>query len=331
MKNIRDDSKSFFMKKPKIDDSNFLYTYEDMTFDLDRLNTTYYKKMLVKTIAITKDNKEVYEVIIGKPNGKKRIIIHAGIHAREYMTSLLVMKQMECYLQCLEQETYRGISYGDLFSDITFHILPMVNPDGVSISQFGLNKIQRDTIRREIKEWYQRDLASGRTKDTFDMYLKRWKANANGVDLNRNFNYGWKEYTGIDVPGPEKYKGVTVESEPETKALVLLTKEIKPVVAISYHATGSVIYWDYGQIGDMRNQCQAVVNTISKVTGYEVSYADTDKQDAAGYGDWAVMVKEVPSATIEIGIGEAPLSIDEFPRIWKENRWIMEELAYQIQ
>ena len=135
----------------------------------------------------------------------------------------------------------------------------------------------------------------------------------------------------MDVPGPEKYKGVTVESEPETKALVLLTKQVMPVVAISYHATGSIIYWDYGQIGNMRNQCHSLVHTISKVTGYEISYADTDKQDAAGYGDWAVMVEKVPSATIEIGIGETPLSGVEYPRIWKENRQMWEALAYHFQ
>lgn len=331
MKSNKDNFKSIFMENRKIDTTNFLYTYETMLFDLDRLKATYYEKMIVRTIAITKDNKEVYEIIIGKPNGKKHIIIHAGIHAREYMTSLLVMRQMEYYLQCLEKETYRGILYRDLFSEITFHIVPMVNPDGVSISQFGLNNIQSDTIKREIKEWYQRDLAAGIAKDSFDIYLKRWKANANGVDLNRNFNYGWEEYIGMDVPGPEKYKGVTVESEPETKALVLLTKQIMPVVAISYHATGSIIYWDYGQIGNMRNQCHSLVHTISKVTGYEISYADTDKQDAAGYGDWAVMVEKVPSATIEIGIGETPLSGVEYPRIWKENRQMWAALAYHFQ
>lgn len=331
MKYNRDNTQDFFLKNRKIDTSNYLYTYEALKYDLDRLSTTYYKNMLVRTIAITKDNNEVYEVILGNPDGKKHILIHAGIHAREYMTTLLVMRQMEYYLQSFGKGIYHSIPYGDFISDVTFHILPMVNPDGVSISQFGLNKIQSDTIKKEVNEWYQRDLATGNTEESFDNYLKRWKANANGVDLNRNFNYGWEDYIGIDVPGPEKYKGKVVESEPETKALVLLTKQIKPAVAISYHATGSVIYWDYGQTGDMRNRCRAVVNTISKVTGYDISYADTDKQDAAGYGDWAVMVEGIPSATIEIGIGETPLSNVEFPRIWKENWRMWAALADHFQ
>ena len=108
-------------------------------------------------------------------------------------------------------------------------------------------------------------------------------------------------------------------SEAETAALVRLTEEVKPVLTISYHATGSVIYWDYGQTGELRERCESMVKKISQVNGNEIRYAASDKQDAAGYGDWCVMSKGIPSATIEIGVGTAPLGISEYSDIWKRN------------
>lgn len=314
-----------------VDTTNPLYSYEKMVKDLEKLTTTYQGKMKVQTIAITKDNRNVYEVIIGNPSNEKHLIIHAGIHAREYMTTLLVMKQMECYLYYCENASYRGKAYHELFHNITFHILPMVAPDGVSISQFGLEGIKSERIKKDVKEWFKRDRETGATTVSFESYLRLWKANANGVDLNRNFNYGWDEFVGVSYPSAEKYKGKMAESEPESNALVRLTKALKPVVAISYHATGSVIYWDYGQEGNLRRRCKDLVDTLSKITGYEIKYAATDKQDAAGYGDWAVMVEKIPSATIEIGTEQAPLSICEFPKIWNENKDIWAALAYHYQ
>lgn len=314
-----------------VNTTSSLYSYENMVKDLGKLEATYQGKIKVQAIATTKDKRNVYEVIIGNPNNEKHILIHAGIHAREHMTTLLVMKQMEYYLYCFEFGTYHSETYHELFQNITFHILPMVNPDGITISQYGLGKIKSESIKKDIKEWFKRDKTTGVTTKSFESYLKYWKANANGVDLNRNFNYGWDEFVGLSSPGAEKYKGKTVESEPETKALVELTKRIRPIVAISYHATGSIIYWDYGQEGEIRKTCKALVESISKTTGYEIKYAATDKQDAAGYGDWAVMVEQIPSATIEIGIWQAPLSIREFSRIWNENRQIWASLADHYQ
>lgn len=314
-----------------VDTTNSMYSYEKMVKDLRKLEATYRGKIKVQTIAVTKDNRNVYEVIIGNPMNEKHLIIHASIHAREYMTSLLVMKQMEFYLYNCDKASYRGKTYQELFHNITFHILPMVAPDGVCISQFGLEGIKSERIKKDVKEWFKRDRTTEATTVSFGSYLKFWKANANGVDLNRNFNYGWDEFVGISYPSAEKYKGKTAESEPESNALVRLIKILKPVVAISYHATGSVIYWDYGQAGNLHKRCKDLVHTLSKITGYEIKYAATDKQDAAGYGDWAVMVENIPSATIEIGTEQAPLSICEFPKIWKENKDIWAALAYHYQ
>ena len=54
-------------------------------------------------------------------------------------------------------------------------------------------------LRADIKNWYDRDKTNGQTDATFENYMKLWKANARGVDLNRNFNYGFAEYSGAKI------------------------------------------------------------------------------------------------------------------------------------
>ncbi|MBE5960723.1 MAG: peptidase M14 [Lachnospiraceae bacterium] len=303
-----------------VDTSKQKYTYKEMKEDLEILKKKYPDRLTVNVLATTRDGNNVYEAVFGDQNASKHYIIHAGIHAREYMTSLLAMEQLEYYLEQAGTASYEGVDYETLFDDVAIHLVPMVNPDGIAISQFGLEGVTNEAIKTDIESWYNRDFANGVTSNTLATYMKRWKANANGVDLNRNFDYGFEEFVGSSNAGAEKYKGIYAASEPEAKALVDLTNRVKPVAAISYHATGSVIYWDYGQTGALRDDCLSLVKMINKVTGYEIKYAASDKQDAAGYGDWAVMVKEIPSATVEIGTGACPLEISEFPSIWERNK-----------
>lgn len=298
-----------------------------MCGDLEELENTYAGRMQVNAIAVTADQRKVYEVVVGNSSADRHIIIQAGIHAREYMTSMLVMQQLEFYLAYEKEGTYHGTPVEALFDQVAVHVMPMMNPDGISICQFGLEGIKDAGIQEQIRQWYDRDKAAGTVSGSFADYLLLWKANANGVDLNRNFSYGFEEYKGAGEPGSQKYKGPSAASEAESAALIRRTEEIVPVLAISYHATGSVIYWDYGQSGSLRDECRGLVDVIHSINGNEIKYAATDKQDAAGYGDWIVMEKGIPSATVEIGVGAAPLAAREYGDIWKRNALMWAALA----
>ncbi|MBQ9119367.1 MAG: peptidase M14 [Lachnospiraceae bacterium] len=310
-----------------VDTSEQIYSYDELCEDLQELKRKYPEKLQLNVLATTADGREVQEAVFGNPEAKTQILIHAGIHAREYMTCMLVMNQLEFYLEYLEEGSYGGTTFAELFEQVGVHLVPMVNPDGISISQFGLEGITSASIRQQIEEWYDRDKTSGATSYSFKNYLKYWKANARGVDLNRNFDYGFEAYQGAAAPGAQKYKGTAAASEAEATALVRLTEKIQPALTISYHATGSVIYWDYGQTGELRTACKQMVDVIHSINDNEIKYAATDQQDAAGYGDWCVMVKQIPSATIEIGVGAAPMAISEYEAIWKRNAMIWAALA----
>jgi protein MpaA len=58
------------------------------------------------------------------------------------------------------------------------------------------------------------------------------RQNAHGVDLNRNFDWHWRQ---LDQPGGTFYSGPRAFSEPESRAAKRLIKRIRPRVAIWYH------------------------------------------------------------------------------------------------
>jgi protein MpaA len=55
------------------------------------------------------------------------------------------------------------------------------------------------------------------------------RGNAHGVDLNRNFPWGWHPLHGVFYSGPRP------SSEPETRAMMALIRRERPAVSIWYH------------------------------------------------------------------------------------------------
>src|SRR5699024_7698405 len=117
-------------------------------------------------------------------------------------------------------------------------------------------------------------------------FWKRWKANASGVDLNRNFSAGWQEYQGAPLPGPEKYKGPHPASEPDTRAILAAARDAPVCCVISLHSSGNLIYWDYGSSGNMHQHETALARLLSTATGYPADSVQKDTADAAGCSDY---------------------------------------------
>jgi murein peptide amidase A len=62
-----------------------------------------------------------------------------------------------------------------------------------------------------------------------DGHRARTRGNAHGVDLNRNFPHRWKRLRGVFYSGPRP------ASEPETRALMGLIRQLRPAVTIWFH------------------------------------------------------------------------------------------------
>jgi len=91
------------------------------------------------------------------------------------------------------------------------------------------------------------------------------RGNANRVDLNRNFPYGWAR---IGQPGYWQYSGPNRASEPETKAIVSFLREIKPALGLWYHQDLNIISPGVGFEGEIRARYGAITGLpMKRITG----------------------------------------------------------------
>ena len=304
------------------------YTYDQMSADLNTLKSKYGNHMTVSTYGTSLDGRNLYEVVVGNANAPKHVLIQASIHAREHMTSLLVMKQIEYALAFYDTGSTGGKTVADRFNQVAIHFLPMVNPDGVTLSQLGINGLKSLDLRNIVQSAYAQDTALGRTTASFENYLRTWKANARGVDLNQNFPYEWENGSGTATSASfSGYGGPSAVSEPESQALKTITESRTWSETISYHAMGGIIYWDIAA-NKVKAQSQELAQAVSAVTGY-TCYASPGK---AGYKDWTqAKDNPIPGITVEIGKTTCPLPVEQFPTIWAQNKsvWVV-ALDYAI-
>ncbi len=288
------------------------YSYADMQKDIKQLERKYADYIDVEIIGTTVDNRNIYDVILGNPNAEKSVVFQASIHAREYMTSQLVMEQMEYYLDHYD-EKYKKKTYKDIFDNVCVHVVAMSNPDGVTISQEGINGIRKASLRKKIKKMYGA------------RYTTIWKANARGIDLNNQFNYNFKyktkkKYRKGAYAG---YGGRKPVSEKETQALVKLVNDVKPKAVVNYHAMGNVIYCNYGGPKKVQKKVYKLAGEIRSLTGYYYMGLD----EAPGFANWLVCKKKIPSCTVEIGMYNTPVPMSQWNTVWKQNKDVMAATA----
>ena len=311
-----------------IDLSTALYSYQKMENDLQLLAGYYPQYMTLDTAGVTTaDGRNLYVIYFGNQNASRQIFICAATHAREYMTAQLVMKQLEYYCAHYEDGSYNGTAYLDIFENTCFVIVPMVNPDGVSISQFGEEGLNREDLRQNLKAIYESDKNGGYTDEAYDTYLTRWKANGMGVDLNRNYSPGWESVTDRTAPSSGLYKGTQPGSEAESQALMNIVDGLSnPLLAISYHSYGSLVYWQYGQAEPLWSKNQQLAAHVEALT----TYYQAGYSNEAGFSNWCVNVKGIPSVTVETGLVPTPLPLDQFELLWSQNKemWAMLGTTY---
>ena len=289
-----------------IEKETSLYTYEQMEQDLQNMALRY-DDISIDSLGETMDGRQIYHVLIGNPQASRHVMITGSIHAREYITTQLVMKQMNEFLKDeAAREKYLG--------QVAIHVVPMINPDGVAISQMGLNGVKRPETRSYITDVIMKKDGS----DGGESYFARWKANARGVDINRNFDALWEQYVGSGHPSSDHYKGETPGSEPEAVALISLTEKYPFVRTVSYHSQGEVIYWYFAQTGKLKTDTERFATQISALTGYRLD-DNYQNLDPAGYKDWAISKKKIPSLTIEVGRETSPVPSAQFGEIWNKN------------
>ena len=256
--------------------------------ELERSISEFRKKhpdIPVYTIGKSRKGKNLYVLKLG--HGNRRIFFNGAHHGMEWLTAKLLMKFAE--------EIADGAYNSDVLLDsCTLYIVPMVNPDGVEIAAAG----------------------------------KPWQANAAGVDLNHNYDALWhmskqaERDAGITGPGPTRYSGAFPESEPESHAIADFTRQNPFDIVLAFHSQGEVIYWDF--CGFAPDKSYEYAKRFEAVSPYRMDRTE-GIASYGGYKDWFIRVFKRPGFTIEIGLGENPLPIEDLPRIYERTLPLMLE------
>ncbi len=284
------------------------YSYDQMRRDIDRLTAAYPDICSSDSIGKSEEGREIPVLRIGKHNAKQHVLVQGAIHAREHMTAWLIMALADFWLT-------NGITD---YADICYHLIPMTNPDGVVISQSGKLNDTQVMI-------YNHDLQVGNTTESAKKYATRWKANGLGTDLNRNFPSGWEYLNEVSSPSSQLYPGSTPFSAAEAAALRDYTLRYSFNSTISYHAYGSIIYYEYGMKQPVNQQSYSLAKDVQTVTGY--TPVGSDSLSGGGYKDWVMDALGIPSLTIEIGSQAAPLAERELYSVFFRNLLVLPTLA----
>ena len=280
------------------------YSYSDMSRDIKKMAKSYQDVMELSVLTKTADSNNVYCIRLGNENAKKKILIQSTMHAREWLNSQLVMKMAERCCKYYYSGKYNGTAYNKLFNKVCVYIVPMLNPDGVNISQYGLKRIKSSSLKKLVKR-----LGRGS--------YSRWKANARGVDLNRNFNAGFRKNSSRGTRrGREGYSGPYALSERETKAIAKLIDETKPKAVINYHEAGRVIYY---------TRSSSLLNLVRQKTGYRPIRESISGANGS-LGDYLTK-KGITWCTPETCSGTAPVGHSQFYYEWGRHRDMIQAVA----
>lgn len=298
-----------FCNQRIVDTGHLKYSYAEMSGDISLLADKYHDACTYEIIGKSEDNRNIYDVIIGNPNAKKTLMVVSTLHAREYMASQLCMRQIEYYMENYKNKI-SGKKISSTLDEIAIHYIPMANPDGVTISQFGISGIRDANLRQLL---YQINTGSA----------SNWKANARGVDLNRNFPGSFKVR---ERRGPEGYSGPSAASESETQAVVKLLKQLKADGSlqgvVNYHAFGSIVFgYDYGS-AHTEVTTRQMYYLARNLTGYADSAGYESTVNTGSWGNLREYITEdlrIPSITLEIGWSGCPVPISQFPGVWSRN------------
>ena len=210
---------------------------------------------------------------------EQNLLISGAIHAREHITSDLIM----WLIDCLEHSNTKARLN---LPNIMF--IPCVNPDGMELVNRGLDSVKNAKYTTKLEKMVQ-------NCDFCD-----FKANICGVDLNNNFDakFGTDPRYAI-APSAHGYNGVVPESEPESKLLAELARFLNPDFTISFHSKGEEIYYNFHLDSGRKKYHKKTAEYFSKLTGYKL--VDDTGVSAGGFKDYCIEKLEIPSITIEVG------------------------------
>ena len=270
-----------------------------------------YPFMSSERLATTAFGRPISTLVVG--NGPRKVIYSAAFHANEWITTLILLNFARQFGEAIVSGgEIAGQNARELKDKVTIYMVPLVNPDGVDLVTGAISPDSPEyALATALSENYPNiPFPSG------------WKANLLGVDLNLQFPAGWmqareiKFMQGFTRPGPRDYVGRAPLDQVESRAMEGYTQAIDPALVLAFHSQGEEIYWQFEDI--FVPGARELGERLAQVSGYTL--ADTPYNSSfAGYKDWFIKAYRRPGYTVEVGRGENPLPIEQFPEIYRAN------------
>lgn len=263
--------------------------YEKLKLEIERL------KSCTKHISIGKSylGEDIPAFFVGE--GDLTLLLHGGIHAREYISSFLLLKILD-YLKHFRL-------------GVKVCVLPLTNPDGARICAEGIGFTRYAKYYNNL-----RTMLRGGNHRLF-------KANARGVDLNVNFDAEWGGGKQNEFSfNSQNFVGSKFLSERENVSLVKFTKNLAPFLTLSYHSKGKVIYFGFdGENKTLRTRERKFLKILCKETDYKGIYT---KNSCGGFKDYLLTKLNSLAFTVEVGSDKLshPIGPKYLDEIWNENK-----------
>ncbi|MFM8596388.1 MAG: M14 family zinc carboxypeptidase [Flavobacteriales bacterium] len=228
--------------------------YQELLAELDEMAAVYPNLITVKAPIsnfLTYENRPIYYVKISdNPDqdeaGEPKVLYTAIHHAREPMSLMETVFFMWYVLE--NYQSSAEIQY--IVNHLQLYFVPCVNPDGYVYNQTT-------------------------NPNGGGMWRKNRKLNSGGsygVDLNRNYSYGWGTTGTSTNQTNETYCGTAPFSEPETQAMRWLVQNNHFITAFNAHTYAEDILFPIGtttaEFADHHDYFQTCTNHMVQYNGY---------------------------------------------------------------
>lgn len=208
--------------------------YEEIVNLLNNLANNNPDLIELASIGSSVEGRDILSVRLSAVSSRAKRLMPAAVfmgghHAREHVSVEMPLMLLEYLIDEYNHQNPRIVS---LLNNFEVYIIPVVNPDGK----------QHDIAGSKYKHWRK-----NRSQNT---------DGSRGVDLNRNYAFGWGGAGASSYPGSDTYRGPNAFSEPETQAIKAFVESHPNITTLlSYHTFSQLVLWPWGHVnGEIPNQ-----------------------------------------------------------------------------
>lgn len=255
-------------------------SYASLITAMVDLRNEYPDSLRFFTAGYSEGGREIPMLTMG--SGSKKALMIGGIHAREHITTKYLLRVIEDYCHASEKgDGYIELfNIKELFAEYTVYIIPCANPDGLEIIR------GRESAAKGVRI----------------LDIEEYKANRNGVDLNRNFPLAWESINnGVTAPYTHYFKGYACADQIETQTLMKLCEENAFSFVLSVHIKGNCIFWGDTYNTDNNALYKAFAEEIAEAAGFSMTEPTIKPADyGGGFENWFRHTYDKPGLCIEL-------------------------------